>query len=374
MDDLAESLVADNPGDPDARRPLASSKITIGEFELSRLGDSKAALRHLEQNLAIRREFLARAPTDGEAKRGVCNALGYLSQVWLRLGDPKKAGSYYKEEVALRDQIGPEVADPVEVRREGAGLEEKLGDLNVALGDNKAGREHYDRALGIREEIAQQNPNLSPAQRDVPLSYNKLGTFYLIQLNDPAGARAYYEKALASFDRRLKAEPKSVLAQEDAAKTHYYLATAVLHLGDRKAATSHYKACLEIREALAGDPKAKLSRIDLMIARARCGQHQLASQSAEELITSPPLDARVYFHAACGFALCAAAAAEGPALPESKALAGRYTESAFKALRLALGAGWKNLVEVETDPDLDGVRGAPGFETVLAEYKKAASN
>ncbi len=64
--------------------------------------------------------------------------------------------------------------------------------------------------------------------------------------------------------------------------------------------------------------------------------------------------------------------AQEPASPETKALARSYTESAFKSLRLALGAGWKNVVDVETDPDLDAIREAPGFEAIVAEFRKAA--
>jgi tetratricopeptide (TPR) repeat protein len=373
MDELAESFAADNPGRIDAKKPLASSKTTIGEFEMNRLGDSKAALAHLEQNLALREEFLARRPTDDEAKRGVCNALGLLARVWLKLGDPVKARDYYRREVDLRDQFGTGLAGEVEIRREAAGLQEKLGDVNVALGDDRAGRDHYDRALELREEIARENPNLDQAQRDLLLSYKKIGTFRLLQGKDPARARELYEKALAEFERPLRDEPASIEAKEDLAITHHYVATAALRAGDRKAAAEQYRACLKIREGLAGDPKAKLNIINLMIARAPCGQHQIASKTAEELITKPPLDARVYFQAACGFALCAGAAAEAPASPQATALIGRYTEKAFRALRLALGAGWKNLVDVETDPDLDAVRGAPGFEAILAEYRKAAA-
>jgi tetratricopeptide (TPR) repeat protein len=372
MDELAESLAADNPESLDAKRPLASSKITLGEFELNRLGDSKTALGHFDQNLTLRRELLKHEPQDDDAKRGVCNALGYLGRAWLKLGDPFKAREKYREEAALRDTIASALADAVEVRRERAGLEEKLGDLSVALNDNQAGRDHYDRSLKFREEILAQNPNHNQAQRDLLLSYKKIGTFHLLQRNDAGAARVYYEKALAEFERRARDEPENVLAKEDLAMTHYYVATAALRTGDRRAASDHYHACLAIREGLAGNPKAKLSVIDLMIARARCGQHQIASKTAQELITKPPLDARVYFQAACGFSLCAGAVAAGPASHEATALAGRYTESALKSLRLALGAGWKNLVDVQTDPDLDAVRDAPGFEAVVAEYRKAA--
>jgi tetratricopeptide (TPR) repeat protein len=373
MDELAESFAADHPGQIDAKKPLASSKATIGDFEMNRLGDSKAALAHLEQNLALREEFLARRPTDDEARRGVCNALGLLARAWLKLGDPVKARDYYRREVALRDQFGTALAGEVDVRREAAGLQEKLGDVNVALGDDRAGRDHYDRAFELREEIARENPNHYQAQRDLLLSYKKIGTFRLLQGKDPAGARELYEKALAGFERRLRDEPESVGAKEQLAITHYYVATAALRAGDRKAAGEHYRACLKIREGLAGDPKAKLNIIDLMIARARCGQHQIASQTAEELITKPPLDARVCFQAACGFSLCAGAAAEAPASPEAKALAERYTEKALQALRLALGAGGKNVVDVETDPDLDAVRGDPGFKAILVAYRRAAA-
>ena len=225
----------------------------------------------------------------------------------------------------------------------------------------------------LREEIARENPDHNQAQRDLPLSYKKIGNFRELQLKDFAGARALYEKALAEFDRRLRDEPENVVAKEDLAMTHYYVATTALRMGDRKAAAEHYRACLKIREGLASDPKVKLNVIDLMIARARCGQHEIASKTAEELITKPPLDSRVYFQAACGFSLCAGAVAEEPASPETKALIGHYTEKAFRALRLALGAGWKNVVEVETDPDLDAIRGAPGFEAILGEYRKAAA-
>ena len=371
MDDLAESLVAKNPGQTEARRVLAISKLTIGQFEMNRLGDSKAALGHLQQNLEIRQEFLAQKPGDDQAKRGVCNALGFLARVWLKLGDPGKARSYYTEEIKLRGEIGAKLAGDVEFRREGAGLEEKLGDLSVSLRDQKAGHDHYDRALELREEIAREHPGHDQAQRDVLLSYNKLGTFYLLHGKDLAKAQVFSKKALDGFERRQKVERESVGAKQDLAASHYYVGTVALRAGDRKTAELHFRSCLEISKGLANDPIAKLNIRDLMIARARCGEHQIASKTARELITSPPLDVRVYFYAACAFSLCAGAVAEEPASPETKALARSYTESAFESLRLALGAGWKDAVDVETDPDLDAIRDAPGFDAILAAFRKA---
>ena len=372
MDELAELLAANNPGLREAQIVLGSSKITLGEFELTRHGDSKTALGYLNRNLELRRELLRRDPKDDQAKRGVCNALGYLAKLWLKVGDPGKAGDCYNEEVALRDQLGPEVAGMLETRREGAGLQEKLGDWKVAHGDKIAGRDHYDRSLKIREETARENPGHMPAHRDVQLSYKKIGTFYLLQLDDPAAAVAFFQKARAEFERRYEAEPKSVIAREDLALIEYYFATAALRTGDRKTADRHYKACLAIREGLAGDPKAKLDVIDLMIARARCGQHELASKTAKEQIASPPTDARVYFQAACGFSLCAWGRRRTAGDTGIKGPRGElYRERASSRFAWRSAAGWKNLVDVQTDPDLDAIRAAPGFEAVVALFRQA---
>ncbi len=101
LDKLAESLAADNPGQFDFVRLLAISKLTIGRFEMDRRGDSKTALKHLQQNLELRQELVAKKPGDDPTKDGVCNALGELARVWLKLGNPGKASSYYEEEIKL---------------------------------------------------------------------------------------------------------------------------------------------------------------------------------------------------------------------------------------------------------------------------------
>ena len=96
--------------------------------------------------------------------------------------------------------------------------------------------------------------------------------------------------------------------------------------GDRDSAIAHYRACRDIRELLAKDPKAKLSSLDLMLALARTGDHARASDIAEAMIKGPPLDARIYFHCACGFALSAGAAASLPPSAESAERVRHYTD------------------------------------------------
>ncbi len=238
---------------------------------------------------------------------------------------------------------------------------------------SSAAREHYDRSLEIREEIARQNPSHNQAQRDLALSYNKLGTFHLLQREDPAAARVFYEKALAEYEHRLEAEPENVVAMEDLASTNYFVATAALRVGDRKAAALHYKACLTIREGMPGDAKAKPHNIDLMLARAHCGQHQNRVKDRGGADLGAPTQRSDLFLCRLRFLPLRGALAEEPAAPEAKALARRYTERAFKSLHWPSGPAGKTSFNVQTDPDLDAIRSAAGFEAVVNEYKQAAS-
>ncbi len=371
MEELSEQLAA---ADPDALEPMkvkASVKATLGDFQMDRIGDASAALKYFDQALALRRRWQAREPSNDEAKRGVANILGALAKTRLRLGDPAEARALYREEIALRDELSPVLADQVEVRRERAGLRDKLGDLSISLGDPGAGRESFEAALKLRREIAADHPDEAQARRDVLLSLQKLGTHELIYSRDPKAALGHYQEALDGFLERLKAEESSVEAKMDVALAEYYVATADLRAGDRDAAMAHYRECRAIREGLAKDPKTKLSSLDLMLALARTGDHARASEIAEGVIKGPPMDARIYFHAACGFALSAGAAASTPATAESTRLARHYTDRALDALRLALKHGWRSAEEVATDPDLDPIRADPGFVSLLEEFRKA---
>ena len=80
MEELSEQLAA---AEPDALEPLkvkASVKATLGDFQMDRVGDAGAALNYFDQALALRRRWLAREPSNDEAKRGVANILGALAR------------------------------------------------------------------------------------------------------------------------------------------------------------------------------------------------------------------------------------------------------------------------------------------------------
>jgi tetratricopeptide (TPR) repeat protein len=371
MEELSEQLVAADPGALEPLKVKAAVKATLGDFQMDRIGDARKALDFFGQALALRRQWVAREPSNDEAKRGVANILGALANVRLKLGNPVEARALYHEEIELRDQFSPALADQLEVRRERAGLHDKLGDLSISLGDPDAGRHHFQLAMELRRENAADHPEETQVHRDLLLSLQNLGTHELIYAHDPKAAHRHYQDALGGFLERLKAEKSSVQARMDVALAHYYVATADLRAGDRDAAMVHYRECRDIREDLAKDPNAKLNSLDLMLALARTGDHVRASAIAEGMIKERSPDARIYFHSACGFALSAGTAASMPATAESTRLVRHYTDRALDALRLALKHGWRSAEEVATDPDLDPIRADPGFVSLLRELRSA---
>jgi serine/threonine-protein kinase len=371
MDELADQLVAAQPGVLEPLRVKASVKATLGDFQLDKIGDVGAAIKFYDQALVLRRQWLAREPSNDEAKHGVATILGALARAQLQLGDPAKARDMYRQEIVLRDQFSPALADQLEIRRERAGLSDKLGELSIALGDPRAGRDQFEQALLIRRELAAEYPEENQTQRDVLLSCGQLGNYELIYSRNPKAARQYYDEALDGFLQRLKADPVSTVAKADVALAHYYVATADLRAGDRDSAMAHYRDCRDIREELAKVGQVKTNSLDLMLALARTGDHGRAAKVAEQLIKEPPIDARICFHCACGFALSAGAAASLPPSAESTRLVRHYTVRALDALRLAQMHGWKSFEAVATDPDLDPIRADPGFTELLGAFRKA---
>ncbi len=101
----------------------------------------------------------------------------------------------------------------------------------------------------------------------------------------------------------------------------------------------------------------------LMLARARCGQHEKAAERAAVLQRTAGKNVRVLFQAACGYALCSAAAGQETAPGKE------YRAKALGVLREMIAAGYRDRAELERDPDLDPIRDDAAFREVLAGLK-----
>ncbi len=120
-----------------------------------------------------------------------------------------------------------------------AALCNALGYLLRAQGDLAGARPYYERALAMREQA------LGPAHRDTATSLNNLGGLLQAQ-GDLAGARPYYERALAMREQALGAE------HPDTALSLNHLGTLLQAQGDLAGARPYYERALAIREQALG--------------------------------------------------------------------------------------------------------------------------
>ncbi|HKB03746.1 MAG TPA: protein kinase [Gemmataceae bacterium] len=363
---LAE-LARQNPRDPVAKHNLAALTNLLGDAEL-RLGDAASARDRYAAALKLRQQRLELELDNPDARRSVATSHRLLGGVSLVLGEPAAALEHYR---ACREEyakLRPNVAGSAQVRYELAAVRDRVGEALFRLRKPKEAEAEYQAAFREREELLQRSPRAPGLIRALAHSRITLGDHYLIAQGDPVLASVEYAAALGVFQARAKADPENLEAQEDTAAAHYRLGVTAERLGrlfppvaawfGPVVSGHHYAECLRLRAELAkADPKDTHGQVDLLVAQARAGRTAEAEQTADGLLKQAPKDRRVLFQVACGLAVAGSG---------SDPVAARCRDRAFEVLGDLIKAGWKDRVALETDPDLEAVRGDPRFKELVA--------
>ena len=171
-----------------------------------------------------------------------------------------------------------------------------------------------------------------------------------------------------ALSRRVLEIDKAVGSRQNLAKALYSRGVIAARAGDPAAAARCFRECLEIREGLADrDVSSYRKQVDLLEVLARAGAHERAAQLAEKLRLDHQKNAEFLICAARCYAQCSLAA------PDKSALQRRYLEMALAASETALEQGYKDLITLETHPDLDPVRESSAFKKQLEKVRTAPS-
>jgi hypothetical protein len=115
-------------------------------------------------------------------------------------------------------------------------------------------------------------------------------------------------------------------------------------------------------------PKQK----DYMVNLARCGFHEAAVRKAEEIHKKSPKDVDTLLNLMRCYALCGAAVGGPPTPTAGQAkLRDTYVASAANCLEQAIANGARNVVDVETDPEIDAIRNFPAFQHALDNLRES---
>ncbi len=341
------------------------------------------AFQDYSKSLAIAERVL-RSPrtkeyTETSRKGFVARSLDSLGWVTYQLGKPAEAIELFNRSLALYTEIMASRRDLENLPRV-AEIHDRMAILHQHNKAERLALEHVEEAAAVRRELLSLEPKNQSYKLDLSRTLDSLGDAQLF-LGQPDLAKKSYDESLA-LARELS-EPEELLAvKRRLSQMLYKSATAALKLGNQPEARKLYDECLVIREQYSQTrPRDLEAAIEWMLALARCGKTQAACTKAENLLKLAAAQnsgnrSAANFRLQSAFALAIAADnldRDHPLAnwsPERLAERKKLIDRSFEVLNLAITSGFDDHYQLETDPDIDALRGDPRFVEILACFSR----
>ncbi len=375
-------LVESNPQGEDAdkgRGNLAVSFDLLADFIKSK--DPESARPYYLKAQALRQDLKDHPATEfykpHELEHFLANSWDRLGDVALRMNDLDEALSCHKKSWELRGENLAIAPNDAELQQSLANTLTFLATVHRHLGDYASARTSQTAAVEWRKKLALLDPLSESYKRDVPVACRGLGDIELYA-NEPEAAATSYSETVNLYKELLKIDNDPGY-QQSLAGAYYRLGTAVLKWKGPEPADEHYQAALQMLDSLlARGLRVTLSvKKQRMLYMARCGKHTEAAKLAEDVSFEEPQDENL-LEAACGFALCISAVAHlkpvNKLSDEERSLQEQYIKQAMDKLERAVDKGYKDLVRLERDPDLDPLRSTSEFTGFLQRLKGAVGS
>ena len=362
--EIVQALADRDSDGPVAQANLAVTLSMIGELTQAHRRDLPAALRYYEQSLALRRALAARPPDDrldmAKLRADLAESYTRVGVTYLRLGEPARAAGYLQDSVRLREELAAKDPANLPLQRDLARSHLALGELRFRLRDWPAARDHFVRALAASERVHQADPESPTGRLDLANALGNFGVFAL-RTGDLTEAGKHLPRGRELMAGLTGLDDKNADYRRYLALADYRCSTLARRTGDPAAAARWDAECLALRERLASDAKENERRaIELALARSRTGDHVVAAAAAAAIEKKPNLDRELLVELTKCYSQLAGR------LPDGAEPRARYLARALDLLGRAAAKGFKDVVVLETEPDLDAVRAAPGFAAVLA--------
>jgi eukaryotic-like serine/threonine-protein kinase len=382
--DIRENIARVSPKDDFARFDVANSWRNLGDMDLQTNGDAARAREKYKRGLTIATD-LVEHPRSGEPP--LMERKRFVADLYYSLGDiaddPVEMREYYTQSLTRRlewRKANPELVLPI------MSVANCYGDLAKASfhsRDLQAASRYFAECLILREVALSRQPQSVLAKLLLAFSHERLGDFK-VRTGHPEEGKTSLLNAQARYEEILSTDPKNEDVKKHLSRARYLLGTAYLRLQNKQLAAQTYADALKMRQALAEKDSANLPKQkDYMVNLARCGQHQAAAKKGEEIYKKSPKDVDTLLNLMRCYALCSMTL--GGPQDETTPAAGKvelrdaYASSAANYFEQAVANGCRNVVDMETDPDIDAIQTYAPFKRALAKLREsvqpvAASN
>jgi hypothetical protein len=349
----------------DVRDDLAAAYLRLGEVavQAGRLPRAEQAFR---DHLHIREK----------SPRGDANAVvwqsdlaaGYerLSQVERRLGEPAEALRLARRAVAARQEtLTPHSPlDEFLIDDQAADLAaayDTLGYARLEAGDVRAAAEAFTFAQGIHASLVDKDPQEPQWRLGEARDLEGLG-LAAMRAEDYTTAAGWLRRSLAKM-LRLQTDGVEMTTPEDRDRISRLRADILF--------CEHSKEALGDLAGLLKRPRAEAVALVTRRAEVQClrGADKDAAATVEALRNLAPNDGRNLYDTARCYGLMANAVQGGRPMEELNSdERGRFAEYLLKglgALNQAVGHGFNDDALLRSDADIDALRRADGYETLL---------
>ncbi len=268
--ELAEALVARDPGNTEWQRDLSVSHNRIGDV-LAAQGDGPGALAAYRKGLGIAEALGARDPANTGWQRDLSVSHNKIGEIFAAQGDGPGALAAYRKGLGIREALAARGPANTEWQRDLSVSHERIGGVLAAQGDRPGALAAYRKGLWIREALAARDPENTEWQRDLSVSHSKVGDM-LARQGDGPGALAAYCIGLGICDALAARDPANTEWHRDLSVGYEKIGTVLAAQGDGSGALAAYRKGLEIRELLAArDPENALWQTDLAASCFKLG-------------------------------------------------------------------------------------------------------
>jgi tetratricopeptide (TPR) repeat protein len=373
---IRENIAQANPNEEDARVQLAASWQTLGDMALHAKGDAARARQDYKRGLIIAKDLAEHPKSD---QPPLMDRKQVVADLYYSLGDiadgPVEAREYYTQSLTRREEwrkANPELVLPV---MRVADCYHDLAKASFHSRDLLAASGYFAECLKLRDEAVSRQPQSVFAKLVLAFEHERLGDFQ-VRTGHPEEGKTSLLNAQARYEELLSADPKNEEIKKHLSRACYLFGTASLRLQEKQLAAQTYADALKMRQALAEKDSANFPKQkDYMVNLARCGQHQAAAKKAEEIYKKSPKDVDTLLNLMRCYALCSMTL--GGPHAETTPAAGKvelrdaYAASAASYFEQAVANGFRNVVDIETDPDIDAIQTYAPFKQALEKLRES---
>jgi WD40 repeat protein/tetratricopeptide (TPR) repeat protein len=368
------------PDAPAHRKRVAWDHTTLARL-LGRLGNTKAALEHLDSAAELYKRLTLDDPGNPEYRRHRAYELGTRGRVLEWAGRWAEAVAATRQAVAVWKELAADPGTPND-RNQLVVAYHDLGFQLSGAGRRAEAEEAYRASLAVGDGLAADVPAVADGPTVRALrgkTLNNLGIL-LAKADKKSAAEKVFREAAAIRTRLADENPKNPDHASDAGRSLGWQGYMLRVLGQlEESARVLREAVRRQRVALALRPKSRVFRdlccnhLDtLATTLLRRGRHADAADAARELPRLAPDDPAVLLCAARLLAGCVALAERNPGFPDAVGWirARGYGGEAIALARTAVARGLADTAPLRSDPAFDPLRGRDEFRRLLDELER----